>query len=139
MHVRLPAAPQPAVAPPVVHDVLRSAGRPLDPPLREAMQAQLGHDFSRVRVHTDARAAESARAVGALAYTVGSEVVFAEGRFGPGTAEGRRLLTHELAHVVQQRDAGPRPGALPIAPANDPAEAEADRVIGGQQGGIGVG
>jgi Domain of unknown function (DUF4157) len=60
------------------------------------------HDFSRVRVHTGARAAESARAVNALAYTVGSDIVFAGGRYAPSTTSGQRLLAHELAHVIQQ-------------------------------------
>lgn len=131
MHVRVPSTAQPGFAPPVVHDVLRAPGRPLEPPVRAAMEAQLGHDFSRVRVHTDARAAESARAVGALAYTVGREVVFAEGRFGSDGGEGRSLLAHELAHVVQQQGAAAPSGALQIAPATGAAEAEADRAAAG--------
>ncbi|MFL6211744.1 MAG: DUF4157 domain-containing protein [Pyrinomonadaceae bacterium] len=61
-------------------------------------------DFSRVRVHTDARAAESARAVNALAYAVGNDVVFGAGQYAPGTSAGRRLLAHELAHTLQQSD-----------------------------------
>src|SRR6185369_18043496 len=60
------------------------------------------HDFSRVRVHTDARAAESARAVNALAYTVGRDVVFGDGQYAPGTSGGRHTLAHELTHVLQQ-------------------------------------
>jgi hypothetical protein len=60
------------------------------------------HDFSGVRVHTDARAAESARRVNARAYTVGSDIVFAQGQFNPGSTAGRRLLAHELTHVLQQ-------------------------------------
>src|SRR5215204_5149289 len=67
---------EPVVAPPIVHDVLRSPGRPLDHAARAEMEPRFGHDFSRVRVHTDAWAAESARAVDALAYTVGRDVVF---------------------------------------------------------------
>ncbi|HEX8921738.1 MAG TPA: DUF4157 domain-containing protein, partial [Pyrinomonadaceae bacterium] len=63
-------------------------------------------DFSGVRVHTDAKAAASARAVNALAYTVGSHVVFGEGKFAPSTAEGRHLLAHELTHVAQQGNQG---------------------------------
>jgi hypothetical protein len=141
-------------APPIVHDVLRSPGRPLDTGTRAFMESQLGRDsnrvrsasafpwlaasrleigpdgdafereaeriaervdsfppavasparrdFSRVRVHTDPLAAESARAVNALAYTVGSDVVFGAGQYAPGSASGRRLLAHELTHVVQQ-------------------------------------
>jgi hypothetical protein len=71
------------------------------------METRFGHDFSQVRVHTDARAAESARAVNANAYTVGSNVVFGEGRYAPRSVAGRRLVAHELAHVVQQRGVEP--------------------------------
>lgn len=96
----------PELAPPVVHEVLRSLGRPLEPPVRAAMEARLGHDFSHVRVHADTRAAESARAVNALAYTVGRDIVFDRGRYAPTTGEGLRLLSHELAHVRQQLPRG---------------------------------
>jgi hypothetical protein len=88
--------------PPIVHEVLRSPGQPLDAATRAFFEPRFGYDFSQVRVHTDAKAAESARAVNALAYTVGRDVVFGAGRYAPGTTIGRRLLTHELAHVVQQ-------------------------------------
>jgi hypothetical protein len=91
-----------AEAPHVVGEVLRSSGRPLDAPVREFMESRFGHDFSRVRVHTGARASDSARAVNALAYTVGSDVVFGHGRYAPHTGEGRRLLAHELTHTIQQ-------------------------------------
>ena len=144
----------PDVAPPIVHEVLRSPGRPLDDTTRGFMESRFGHDFSgvqavvppssaglvvgalndplegeanrlsqraihtpgttardapipldfsRVRVHTDAAAAESARAVDALAYTVGDHIVFGEGQYTPGTSAGRALLAHELVHVIQQR------------------------------------
>ena len=66
------------------------------------MESRFGHDFSQVRVHTDTRAAESARAVNARAYTVGRNVVFGSGQYAPGSGEGQRLLAHELTHVVQQ-------------------------------------
>lgn len=91
-----------AEAPHVVGEVLRSSGRPLDAPVRAFMESRFGHDFSGVRVHTGARAADSARAVNALAYTVGSDVVFGHGRYAPHTGEGRRLLAHELTHTIQQ-------------------------------------
>jgi Domain of unknown function (DUF4157) len=78
------------------------SGAALDPTLRAVMELRFGHDFSQVRVHTDTAAAASAAAVGALAYTVGQDVVFARGNYAPGTRKGRRLLTHELAHVVEQ-------------------------------------
>jgi hypothetical protein len=86
-----------------------SAGRPLDPDTRAYFGSRLGRGFGGVRVHTDARADESARALDAHAYTQGSHVVFARGRYEPGTADGRRLLAHELAHVVQQGADGDAP------------------------------
>ncbi len=66
------------------------------------MEPRFGHDFSGVRVHTDSRAAESARAVNAHAYTVGNDIVFAPGKYQPDAHSGRELLAHELAHTVQQ-------------------------------------
>jgi hypothetical protein len=90
--------------PPIVHDVLRSSGQRLDPATRAFMEPRFGLDFNRVRVHTDAKAADSARAVHALAYTVGNDVVFGTGQYAPGSSEGRRLLAHELSHVVQQTE-----------------------------------
>src|SRR5205085_9063629 len=89
-------------APPVVNEALSSTGRPLDEPTREFMESRFGHDFSRVRVHTGERAAGSARALNALAYTVGDDVVFGPGRYAPRTDAGRHLLAHELAHTIQQ-------------------------------------
>ena len=85
-----------------VDSVLRSSGRPLDPSTRREMESRIGFDFSSVRLHTDARAANSAQLLSAHAYTVESNVVFAPGRYAPQTGEGRRLLAHELTHVVQQ-------------------------------------
>lgn len=90
-----------------VHDVLRAEGSPLDPETRAEMEPRFGRDFSNVRVHTDAAASESARAVDALAYTVGSDVVFGAGQFSPHTDDGRRLLAHELTHVMQAGSAQP--------------------------------
>lgn len=93
------------VAPPLVHEVLGSSGHPLDQPTRGFFESRFGHDFGHVRVHADAAASESAQAVNALAYTVGSHVVFRTGQFDPQSISGRRLLAHELTHVVQA-DAG---------------------------------
>jgi len=76
------------------------------------MESRIGHDFSQVRVHADARAAESAGAVNALAYTVGQDIVFGPGRYAPQTSEGRRLLAHELTHVVQQHASWQTPSAM---------------------------
>ena len=90
------------VAPPLVHEALDGPGQPLDAGTRTFMEARFGHDFGQVRIHTDARAAESARAVSAVAYTVGRDIVFASGQFAPESQGGRQLLAHELTHVVQQ-------------------------------------
>ena len=83
--------------------VLTSSGRPLEPVLRKDMEQRFGHDFSEVRVHSGSTAAQSARELNALAYTIGRDIVFDTGKFAPGTYDGRRLLAHELTHVVQQR------------------------------------
>ncbi len=89
-------------APPIVSDALRSPGQSLDPSVRRAMEQRFGHDFSRVRVHTDAEAAASAQAISARAYTAGTDLVFGAGQYAPRSAAGRFLLAHELTHVVQQ-------------------------------------
>ncbi|WP_230473402.1 DUF4157 domain-containing protein [Dyella choica] len=75
----------------------------MDKTTRLSMEDHFGHDFSRVRVHADARAAESAGVVHAHAYTVGHHVVFGAGRYAPTEPTGRHLLAHELTHVVQQQ------------------------------------
>jgi hypothetical protein len=125
--------------PPIVHDVLRTPGQPLDPATRDFMEPRFGHDFGRVRVHTDAKAAESARAVGALAYTVGRNVVFGAKRYEPETTAGRRLLAHELTHVVQQGAAASASVPQAIGAAAAPAEREAGQAAARvAQGGSGA-
>jgi hypothetical protein len=91
-----------AGAPDVVHEVLRSPGRPLDPSTRRFVESRFGHDFGRVWVHTGTAAAESARGVGARAYTVGGDVVFGAPRPPLTSRAARRLLAHELVHTTQQ-------------------------------------
>jgi hypothetical protein len=117
-------------APPLVHAVLSSPGQPLDRSDRAFMEARFGRDFSRVRVHTDAQAAESARAVDALAYTIGQDLVFDHGQYGPGTLNGKKLLAHELTHVSQQLETPRRggvvqrqPGGSGSGPSSTPASA----------------
>jgi hypothetical protein len=91
------------VAPPEVNQVLSRSGAPLDRATRSFFEPRFGHDFNRVRVHTDAQAAASARSVNALAYTVGNHIVFGADRFDPAGGAGRKLLAHELVHVTQQQ------------------------------------
>jgi hypothetical protein len=114
--------------PPIVHEVLRSPGQPLDMETRRFMEPRLGHDFSQVRVHTDARAVESARTVNALAYTVGHNIVFGAGQYAPGTSVGNGLMAHELTHVTQQsRWSEVSQANLGISASVDEGEFEAER------------
>ena len=118
-------------APPIVHEVLRSPGQPLDAATRAFMESRFGHDFSQVRVHSNAAAEQSARAVNALAYTVGRDIVFNAGRYAPKTSAGQRLLAHELTHVVQQRNVAPglaHSAALQMDTGEDAFEREAKSV-----------
>jgi len=126
---RKEAGAAPAVAPPSVHQVLNSPGHPLDRSTRAFMEPRFGHDFSHVRVHTDEAAGKSASAVSALAYTVGSHVVFGAGQYAPASATGQKMLAHELSHVVQQTQSPVLPsdmlqrqdaGATPDAGATTP-------------------
>lgn len=123
---------------PELGEVLASPGRPLDPGLRREMESRLGHDFTQVRVHTDRDAAALAALLGADAVTVGQDVYFGDGTFQPWTADGRRLLAHELLHTMQVphvfgalragRDAGAV--SLPNEPLEQQAEDEARRGSG---------
>jgi hypothetical protein len=122
----------PGGVPGLVHDVLRSPGRPLDAPTRILMEPRFGRDFSGVRVHDDAKASQSAAAVQADAYTTGHDIVFAQGRYAPQTQTGAHLLAHELAHVSHEDT--PR-GALPnqIGSADCHEEHVADDVAQGRR------
>lgn len=104
--LRHPVADQREAAPALVHDALGTPGRPLDDDTRGFMEGRFGRNFSHVHVHTDATSERSAQAVGALAYTVGDDVVFNAGEYAPKTTDGRRLIAHELAHTLQQGGAG---------------------------------
>ena len=117
----------PAVAPPLVHDVVRSAGQPLDGQTLAHFETRFGRDFSHVRVHTDLHAAQSAAAVNALAYTHSHHIVFGSGQFAPAAASGRTLLGHELVHTMQQ-SASPASssGEIEIGAADSAAEREAE-------------
>jgi hypothetical protein len=116
---------EPMSVPPIVHEVLRSSGQPLDASTRAFMEPRFGYDFSRVRVHADAKAAESAKAVNALAYTVGEHIAFAASKFAPITTQGRSLLAHELTHVVQQHGRVAQ-GDIRMGSERDESEHQAD-------------
>ncbi|WP_052489284.1 DUF4157 domain-containing protein, partial [Streptomyces sp. 150FB] len=121
-----------------VHDVVSSSGgRPLDTDTRSDMESRMGADFSDVRVHTDSAAHESAKGVGAHAYTVGNHVVFQRDSYDPASPGGRTTLAHELTHVIQQRngpvDGSEAPGGIRVSDPSDRFEQEAvanaDRVL----------
>ncbi|HEX7241346.1 MAG TPA: DUF4157 domain-containing protein [Longimicrobiaceae bacterium] len=112
-----------AAVPAGAASLVRGAGAPLPPSTRSFFEARLGHGLGGVRVHDDPAADRSARALGAIAYTVGSHVAFARGRYRPGTPQGRTLLAHELAHVVQQ--AGPARGGPAVMRQVPPASVQA--------------
>lgn len=128
---RRPSHRQPPQVPVIVNKVLKSTGQSLDPDARALMESRLGHDFSHVRVHTDALAAESARSVQSLAYTVGRDIVFATGQYAPQTSHGRQLLTHELVHVMQN---GSPCTAESISSPTDASEVEAERIATSHEG-----
>jgi hypothetical protein len=112
-----------------VHDVISGGGRPLEPEVRGEMEGRLGHDFSDVRVHNDGAAHDSAKAVNAHAYTVGSNVVFQRDKYDPSSADGKVMLAHELTHVVQQRsgpvDGSSASGGIKVSDPSDRFEREA--------------
>jgi hypothetical protein len=124
-----------------VRRVIGSGGQPLDRDTRSFMESRLGADFSGVRVHTDAGAAQSAQRLSAQAYTVGDDIVFGQGHYAPDSDSGKRVLAHELTHVVQQRS-GPVSGTAMGAgmKVSDPsdsfeqaAEHSANQVMAGAQ------
>jgi hypothetical protein len=110
MQHRATGQTEPTTVSPIVHEVLRLPGQPLDRATRAFMEPRFRHDLSHVRVHTDARATQSAQAVNALAYTVGRDIVFDHGQYVPNTVIGKELLAHELAHTIQQ---GMHPVTMP--------------------------
>src|SRR6185369_12981558 len=116
---------------PVLDVVGRGGGEPLAPDLRAEMEGRLGADFGSVRVHRDATASESAKAVDAHAYTVGTDVVFRADRWDPASSDGKHTLAHELSHVVQQAngpvDGTPAPGGIRVSSPTDEFEQAADR------------
>jgi hypothetical protein len=118
-----------------VHDVVASGGGSrLDAGTRSTMESAFGASFEGVRVHTGGEASRSAESVGANAYTVGSDVVFREGQYNPGSAEGQKTIAHELAHVVQQSrgpvDGTDAPGGIKVSDPSDRFEQAAEQTAG---------
>ena len=115
LQTKLPSDQDIEVAPDIEARInfLRGGGQPLPESVRAFFEPRFGYDFSQVRVHTDTRAADTARALNARAFTVRQDVVFGTGEYAPGTASGKRLLAHELTHVVQQ-NAGSKLTRAPI-------------------------
>ncbi|AFE04347.1 hypothetical protein COCOR_01875 [Corallococcus coralloides DSM 2259] len=112
-----------------VRDIL-DTGQTLAPATRHSMESAFGTGFGDVRVHTSPEAGGAARALGARAFTVGTDIVFGAGNYRPGVPSGERLIAHELAHVVQQRSAGVSGlAAFPesVSTPSHPAEVEAER------------
>ena len=128
----------PPAVPPIVHEVLSSSGEALDSGTRAFMETRFRQDFSHVRVHTDERAAESARAVDAHAYTVGKHIVFGSRRYTPQRPAGRWLLAHEMAHTRQQlrvtTDLPQTPLGAPCSPSEAEAHRAAESVAGAHSG-----
>jgi hypothetical protein len=91
-----------AEAPSTVHEGISSNGEPLDDGTRSFMENRFGYDFGSVKIHTNTIAAKSAQSINALAYTSGNSIVFNQGQYSPETTQGKKLLAHELTHVVQQ-------------------------------------
>lgn len=117
-------------APDIVHEVVRSPGRPMDVATRAFFEPRFCHDFSNVRIHDGAAAMSAARSVKAHAFTVGSDVVFAAGRYAPSNAEGQRLLAHELTHVLQQSGSHPLTSAsAPPLPTSDGGPAPLEKTM----------
>jgi hypothetical protein len=127
---------EPSTAPPIVREVLHLPGRSLDSATRAFMEPRFGHDFGQVRVHTDAKAAESARAVNALAYTVRRDIFFANSQYDLGPTAGDGILAHELAHVVQQRGEPIAAGETLKMGAPEPCERQADAAARAIRGGL---
>src|SRR5258708_25245569 len=120
--------------PHIVREVLLSPGSSLDSATRTFMEPRFGYDFGKIRIHADERAAESAAALQAEAYTVGRDICFASSKYTPKNSEGRRLLAHELAHTIQQGERSARTGfgygggrETPVSGVTHPPQNEAGR------------
>jgi hypothetical protein len=109
-------------------NVIKNGGKQLPDSIRSKFDFIFGYDFSQTRLHTGAKAAESARAMNALAYTIGRDIIFADGQYAPNTLKGKKILAHELTHVIQQKNTSRRSQhQLDIATTNDKFEIEANQ------------
>jgi hypothetical protein len=109
-----------------IYNIISEEGSPLDYSTRGFMGIRFGYDFSNVRIHTDERAAESAKLLNALAYTIGTNIIFNKGEYQPATAQGKKLLAHELTHVIQQHDMSNHVGEMPTCLANGTVQRSPD-------------
>jgi len=116
--------------PAIVNDVLRSPGQSLDATTRAFFEPRFGQDFSRVRIHANPMAAESASTVSATAYAYGNHIVFGKNQFSPGTAQGRSVLAHELVHVAQAGNTTPAGRPQRVSSPIDASESEAEAIAG---------
>ncbi|MFZ1220563.1 MAG: DUF4157 domain-containing protein [Chthoniobacterales bacterium] len=121
--------PPAAAVSPIVSEVLSSPGRPLDKQARAFMEPRFRHDFSHVRIHADEKAAASASAINAQAYTTGHQIVFGAGRYTPETRAGKSLLAHELVHVLQQEESPQSHGQPSLDDDGGSLEREADEAM----------
>jgi uncharacterized protein DUF4157 len=114
-------------AAPSIPEVLRSPGQPLDAATRAYMEPRLAHSFGNIRVRTDRGAADSAKSIGARAYTVGHDIVFGANEYQPASSEGRQLIAHELVHVLQQAKTPQADTSAPVSSASALVQRQPDR------------
>ncbi len=115
--------------PPIVHEVLSSPGEALEPKTRTLMESRFDCDFSRVRIHKDAEASQSAQAIDAMAYSLDQHIVFDNKQYTPKTISGQRLLAHELVHTLQNSiSPDTKPELLKLSSTSDPTEQQANRI-----------
>lgn len=113
------------VAPPIVREVLRSSGQPMDPATRAFFEPRFGHDFGKVSIHADMQASEAASAVNARAFTIGRDMVYGSGQYRPDSQSGLKLIAHELTHIIQQSGGGP--GGRDVVQRKPSAEVTSDK------------
>jgi hypothetical protein len=136
--LRRPASGRPDFAPAIVQEVLRSSGESLDSATRAYFEPRFGHDFSKIRIHRDARAAQSATAINASAYTTGQHIILGDLPYAPGSQQARSLLAHELTHTIQQQNAAQSFSMAVVESSDHEREAEAAALAIGSRESIAV-